>query len=89
MLFRSVTCNVGYSRGYSVLEVIDVVKRVSGVDFEVRLAGRRAGDPATIVASNERVKTILGWTPRHDNLEAIVRQALEWERHLRTRNAAA
>jgi UDP-glucose 4-epimerase len=84
-----VTCNVGYSRGYSVLEVIDRVKKVSGVDFEVRLAGRRAGDPATIVASNERVKGILGWTPKHDDLEAIVRQALDWEAHLRKRNAAA
>ena len=84
----SITCNVGYSRGYSVLEVIETVKRVSGVDFEVRLAPRRAGDPAAIVASNERARGVLGWTPKHDNLEEIVRQALEWEQRLKMRNAA-
>ncbi len=85
---ESITCNVGYSRGYSVLEVIDTVKRVSGVDFPVRLSGRRAGDPASIVASNERVRGELGWTPKHDNLEQIVRQALDWERGLAARKAA-
>lgn len=84
----SITCNVGYSRGYSVLEVIETVKRVSDVDFEVRLAPRRAGDPAAIVASNERARGVLGWTPKHDNLEEIVRQALEWEQRLKMRNAA-
>lgn len=81
----SITCNVGYSRGYSVLEVIETVKRVSGVDFEVRLAGRRAGDPASIVAANERVRRELGWTPRFDDLEGIVGQALDWERGLQAR----
>ncbi len=78
----SLVCNVGYQRGYSVLEVIDIVKKVSGVDFPVTLVGRRPGDPAAIVASNERVRTKLGWTPQHDNLEEIVRQALDWERRL-------
>ena len=78
----SLVCNVGYQRGYSVLEVIDVVKKVSGVDFPVKIVGRRPGDPAAIVASNERIRTKLGWTPQHDNLEEIVRQALDWERRL-------
>ena len=82
----SLTCNVGYSNGYSVLEVIDTVKRVSGVDFEVRVVGRRAGDPARIVASNDRIRA-LGWTPEHDNLEEIVRQALAWEKGLAARLA--
>ena len=82
----SLTCNVGYSNGYSVLEVIDTVKRVSGVDFEVRVVGRRAGDPARIVASNDRIRA-LGWTPEHDNLEEIVRQALAWEKGLAARMA--
>ena len=81
----NVTCNVGYGQGYSVLEVIDAVRRVSGVDFEVRRSGRRAGDPARIVASNGRIRRELGWTPRHDDLEDIVRQALEWERGLEKR----
>ena len=78
----SLVCNVGYQRGYSVLEVIDVVKKVSGVDFPVKIVGRRPGDPAAIVASNERIRTKLGWSPQHDNLEEIVRQALDWERRL-------
>ena len=78
----SLVCNVGYQRGYSVLEVIDIVKKVSGVDFPVKIVGRRPGDPAAIVASNERIRTKLGWTPQHDNLEEIVRQALDWERRL-------
>ena len=82
----SLVCNVGYQRGYSVLEVIDVVKKVSGVDFPVTISGRRAGDPAAIVAANERIRTKLGWTPQHDNLEEIVRQALDWERRLHNVN---
>jgi UDP-glucose 4-epimerase len=83
----NITCNVGYSRGYSVLEVINTVKKVSGVDFEVRVSGRRAGDPATIVASNARVKGELGWTPKFDNLEEIVKQAIAWERGLVARKS--
>ncbi len=78
----SLTCNCGYQKGFSVLDVIDVVKRVSGVDFPVTLSGRRPGDPAAIVASNSRARSVLGWQPRHDNLDAIVRQALNWERRL-------
>ena len=81
----SLTCNVGYARGYSVREVVDMVKVVSGVDFPVRMSGRRAGDPAAIVASNDRIKAELGWSPQHDDLAAIVRQALEWERRLHNR----
>ncbi len=82
----SMVCNVGYQRGYSVLQVIDVVKKVSGVDFPVTISGRRPGDPAAIVASNERIRTRLGWVPQHDNLEEIVRQALDWERRLHNMN---
>ena len=78
----SLVCNCGYERGFSVLEVIDVVKKVSGVDFPVRLGARRPGDPAAIVAANARAKAELGWTPRHDDLDAIVAQALAWERRL-------
>lgn len=84
---KSLVCNVGYEKGYSVLDVIDTVKGVSGVDFEVRIAGRRPGDPARIVAANERIRS-LGWKPEHDDLEAIVRQALAWERRLSERKAA-
>ena len=78
----NLTCNCGYERGYSVLEVIETVKRVTGVDFNVKISGRRPGDPAAIVAANEKARKILGWTPVHDNLEDIVRQAYEWEKKL-------
>ena len=85
---KSLVANCGYARGYSVLEVIETVKRVSGVDFKVELAPRRPGDPAAIVASNKHAREILGWTPQHDDLEQIVKQALEWERMLaKTRTA--
>lgn len=79
---ESLTLNCGYGRGYSVLEVIDTVRRVSGVDFEVRLAGRRPGDPAALVARADAIREKLGWRPANDDLEAIVRQALAWERGL-------
>ncbi|MBM3626131.1 MAG: UDP-glucose 4-epimerase GalE, partial [Alphaproteobacteria bacterium] len=77
----NLTANCGYERGFSVLEVIESVKRVSGVDFDVEIAPRRPGDPAAIVAANERIRA-LGWTPQYDNLDEIVRQALEWEKRL-------
>jgi UDP-glucose 4-epimerase len=84
---ESLTLNCGYGRGYSVKQVIEVVKQVSGVDFPVTFSGRRAGDPASLVAKADRIRTELGWTPEHDDLEEIVRQALAWEASLKTRNA--
>jgi UDP-glucose 4-epimerase len=84
---ESLVCNCGYKRGYSVLEVVDTVKRVSGVDFDVKISGRRPGDPAAIVADNFRAREKLGWTPIHDNLEEIVRQALAWEKKLMAEKA--
>lgn len=81
----SLTCNCGYARGFSVFDVIDTVKKVAGVDFPVEIVGRRPGDPAAIVAAADRIKAALGWTPRHDDLESIVRQALDWERRLHNR----
>jgi len=83
----SVVCNCGYGHGQTVREVVDVVKRVSGVDFPVVLSGRRVGDPAAIVAKADRVKNVLGWKPTRDNLDEIVRQALDWERRLHNRRA--
>ncbi|HYC25924.1 MAG TPA: UDP-glucose 4-epimerase GalE [Roseiarcus sp.] len=83
----SLTCNCGYGRGYSVLEVVDVVKKVSGVDFPVNLVGRRAGDPASIVAKADRVRAELGWRPQHDDLTRIVSQALDWERRRHNRRS--
>jgi UDP-glucose 4-epimerase len=79
--------NCGYGHGASVLEVVDVVKQVSGVDFEVRLSPRRPGDPAQLVAQVDSIRG-LGWQPQHDNLAEIVDQALRWERTLMGRKAA-
>lgn len=85
---ESLTLNCGYGRGYSVKEVVEVVKRVSGVDFPVTYAERRPGDPASLVAKADRIRDELGWRPEHDDLEQIVSQALAWEDKLRTRNTA-
>lgn len=82
----SLIANCGYGRGYSVLEVIDTVKRVSGKDFRVVESARRPGDPVAIVASAERCQATLGWQPAHDNLEEIVGHALAWEEALARRN---
>jgi UDP-glucose 4-epimerase len=79
---RSVTLNCGYGHGFSVLEVIDAVKRVSGVDFRVDHAGPRPGDPARIVAQSDRARDMLGWRPQFDDLPTIVAHALAWERKL-------
>lgn len=79
---HSLTLNCGYGRGYSVLDVIAAVKRVSGCDFEVRYADRRPGDPPVIVAKADRIRRALGWKPRYDHLDTIVRQALAWEAQL-------
>jgi UDP-glucose 4-epimerase len=79
---RPVTLNCGYGHGFSVLEVIDTVKRVSGVDFRVDNAARRPGDPAQIVAKSDRIRQTLGWRPQFDDLATIVTHALAWERTL-------
>jgi UDP-glucose 4-epimerase len=86
---ESLVCNCGYGHGQTVREVVDVVKRVSGVDFNVVMSPRRPGDPAALVARADRAKIALGWRPTRDNLDAIVRQALDWERRLYNRRPDA
>jgi UDP-glucose 4-epimerase len=76
------TLNCGYGRGYSVLEVIEAVKRVSGRSFPIRHAARRAGDPAAIVADAARIRARLQWTPAFEALDTIVSHALAWEEKL-------
>jgi len=76
------TLNCGYGHGFSVQEVVAMVKRVSGVDFKVENAPPREGDPARIVASSARIRDALGWRPRFDDLATIVDHALGWERQL-------
>jgi UDP-glucose 4-epimerase len=79
---RKFTGNCGYSRGYSVREVIDCVKRLSGKDFKVVEGERRKGDIPAIVADASRMMKRLDWRPRHNTLEAIITDALAWERVL-------
>lgn len=79
------TLNAGYGRGYSVLEVLDAVDRVTNVTVERRMEGRRAGDPDALVSDNRAILETLPWRPRFDDLEVIVRDALAWERTLAER----
>jgi UDP-glucose 4-epimerase len=80
--------NCGYGKGYSVLEVIKAVERVNGAALPVKYGPRREGDPAAIVAGADRVRSVLGWQPKHENLDFIVETALSWEKKLAQRNAA-
>jgi UDP-glucose 4-epimerase len=79
---ESHTLNCGYGRGFSVLEVLDAVDRVTNLTIERRMEGRRAGDPAELVADNGEILATLSWRPERDDLEGIVRDALAWERKL-------
>jgi UDP-glucose 4-epimerase len=78
----SATINCGYGHGYSVREVISMVDRVSGSPIRTVEEPRRAGDPPALIAKAQRIRQVLNWTPRHDDLESIVRSQLEWERRL-------
>jgi UDP-glucose 4-epimerase len=78
----SVTLNCGYGHGYSVREVISTVDRVNGKPIKTEEKPRRAGDPPSLVAKADRIRATLGWTPRYDDLETIVRSQLQWERRL-------
>jgi UDP-glucose 4-epimerase len=86
---KNLTLNCGYGRGYSVLDVIEAVKRVSGSNFPVRMSPRRPGDPAAIVARAERIRDELGWQPRYDDLPLIVSHALAWERTIPAKSSVA
>lgn len=76
----SLTVNCGYGHGYSVKEVVETMKEVSGEDFSVRVKPRRPGDPDRLVASHDKIRSILGWEPRFDDLKTICQHALEWEK---------
>lgn len=81
--------NCGYGKGFSVLEVIEAVKRASGQDFPVHMADRRPGDPAELVASSKLIRDELGWTPEYDDLDLIVSHALAWEEKLNSLRKAS
>jgi len=79
---NSVTLNCGYGRGYSVLETIEAVRRISMRNFAVQYAPRRPGDIMTMVADTGRIRSLLDWTPKYDDLETIAAHALAWEEKL-------
>jgi UDP-glucose 4-epimerase len=74
--------SIAASHGFSVREVLDTVKRVSGVDFRVENAARRSGDRAQIIAETKLIRQTLAWRPRFDDLSTIIAHALPWERTL-------
>src|ERR1700750_983133 len=78
----STTLNCGYGRGYSVLETIDAVRRVSGRSFAVQTGPRRPGDIMTMIADTSRIASTLDWTPQYADLETIAAHALAWEEKL-------
>lgn len=83
----STTLNVGYGHGYSVRDIIDTVKRVVGVDFPVTEGPRRMGDPVEVVAEADRIREVLRWEPKLDDIETIVRHAHQWELRMNERRA--
>ncbi len=83
----NLTLNVGYGHGYSVRDIIETTKRVTGRDFPVREGPRRAGDPVAVVAEAKRIRAELGWEPRLDDIETIVRHAYAWELKMEERRA--
>ena len=76
---KSEVFNVGYGKGYSVKEVVETVKRITGIDFPVEETDRRPGDPPILVADNRKIKQVLGWEPKYDDLDFIIKTAWNWE----------
>ncbi|WP_299194543.1 UDP-glucose 4-epimerase GalE [uncultured Erythrobacter sp.] len=79
---RSLTMNCGYGRGFSVLEVLDAVDRVTNLTVERRMEGRRAGDSDSLISDPSRIRKTLPWEPKHADLDVIIAHALQWERKL-------
>ena len=79
---ESLTMNAGYGRGFSVLEVLDAVDRVTNLTIERKLSPRRAGDPDALISDNAKIKATLPWVPQYADLDVIVTHALQWERKL-------
>lgn len=78
----SAVFNVGYGTGFSVKEVVNEAKKVSGVDFKVQIAPRRAGDPACLISNADKIRTKTSWQPEHESLDGIILSALNWEKKL-------
>jgi UDP-glucose 4-epimerase len=85
----SAVLNCGYGHGYSVREVLAAVETASGEKLNIKEEPRRAGDPPELIAVAERVRDVLGWTPKFDDLDTIVRTSLEWERKIASKDPSA
>jgi UDP-glucose 4-epimerase len=85
----STTLNCGYGHGYSVREVLSAVEKINDAPLNVSEEARRDGDPPELIAVAERIRSTLGWTPKYDDLDAIVRTSLEWERKIAARDPSA
>jgi UDP-glucose 4-epimerase len=86
---ESTTLNCGYGHGYSVREVLEAVGKANGAPLTITEEPRRAGDPPELVAVADKVRSVLGWTPRYDDLDTIVRTSLAWERKIAARDPGA
>ena len=82
---KKIICNCGYGEGYSVNEVLNAVRDVSGISFPIEIAARRAGDPATLVASNKHISSTLDWRAQFNDLHMIIEHALAWEEKLKSK----
>jgi len=78
---QSSAFNVGTGKGYSVKEIIAMIKKVSGVDFPVEIGPRRPGDPDAVYADNSKIKKVLGWEPKYSDLETIIKTAWNWHKN--------
>lgn len=72
--------NCGYGTGYSVIEVVDTMKKISGIDFKTEIASMRQGDPESVIADNSKIKTEMGWFPKYNDIELICKTAYNWEK---------
>ena len=75
--------NLGSGEGFSVLQMIEAAKKVTGCEIPVEIAARREGDPAVLIASSEKAKKLLGWKPSRENIEIMIRDAWTWEQNKR------
>jgi len=81
-LNESNTFNCGYGYGYSVKEVIETMKKISGVNFKVDIVPRRIGDPSTLISDNNKIKTKMNWVPKYNDLELICKTVINWEKKI-------
>ena len=79
---KSDVFNLGNEEGNSVLEVVKKAKKVTGKDFKIKYSKKRAGDPAKLVASSKKAKKTLKWSPKHSDLETIIKTAWEWQKKI-------